>query len=145
MVGLIFTKFRPRYSRKYSRKYFKSILEQIFASQFEGRAKELALREKCPYSEFFWSVFSRIWTKYTEILRMRKTRNTDTFQVVYVGWLAIDTCYDFIFLIGAKNQYFKSCLIFSRPFPFWKALLSSLLNKELNSENDQFLEWYDSK
>ena len=25
------------------------------------------LREKCPYSEFFWSVFSRIQTKYGEI------------------------------------------------------------------------------
>ena len=25
---------------------------------------QLALREKCPYSEFFWSVFSRIWTEY---------------------------------------------------------------------------------
>ena len=26
------------------------------------------LREKCPYSEFFWSVFSRIRTEYGEIL-----------------------------------------------------------------------------
>ena len=25
------------------------------------------VREKCPYSEFFWSVFSRIWTEYGEI------------------------------------------------------------------------------
>ena len=24
-------------------------------------------REKCPYSEFFWPVFSRIWTEYGEI------------------------------------------------------------------------------
>ena len=29
-----------------------------------------ALREKCPYSGFFWSVFSRIWTEYGEILRI---------------------------------------------------------------------------
>ena len=29
-----------------------------------------ALREKCPYSEFFWSVFSRIRTEYGEILRI---------------------------------------------------------------------------
>ena len=41
-----------------------------------------SLREKCPYSEFFWSVISRIWTKYREIrsispysAQMRK--NTD--------------------------------------------------------------------
>ena len=27
----------------------------------------LALREKCPYSELFWSVFSHIWTEYGEI------------------------------------------------------------------------------
>ena len=24
----------------------------------------IVLRGKCPYSEFFWSVFSRIWTEY---------------------------------------------------------------------------------
>ena len=28
-----------------------------------------ALREKCPHSELSWSAFSRIWTKYGEILR----------------------------------------------------------------------------
>ena len=33
-----------------------------------------SLREKCSYSKFFCSVFSRIWT--------RKTPNTDTFHVV---------------------------------------------------------------
>ena len=27
-----------------------------------------SLREKCPYSEFLWSVFSRIWTEYGKIL-----------------------------------------------------------------------------
>ena len=26
--------------------------------------KEIALREKCPNTEFFWSVFSHIWTEY---------------------------------------------------------------------------------
>ena len=26
-----------------------------------------SLRKKCPYSEFFWSVFSRIWTEYRVI------------------------------------------------------------------------------
>ena len=28
---------------------------------------ENPLREKFPYSEFFWSVYSRIWTEYGEI------------------------------------------------------------------------------
>ena len=31
--------------------------------------RELALHEKCPYSEFFWSVFSRILTECGKILR----------------------------------------------------------------------------
>ena len=30
----------------------------------------MTIREKCPYSEFFWSVFSRIWTEYGEKLRI---------------------------------------------------------------------------
>ena len=52
------------------------------------------LREKCLYSEFFWSIFSCIWSKYGEILRTpphsvqmreiqtRKTPNTDNFHEV---------------------------------------------------------------
>ena len=51
-----------------------------------------SLREKCLYSEFLWSVFSRIQTKYGEIrvslriqsecgeIRTRKTPNSDTFH-----------------------------------------------------------------
>ena len=40
------------------------------------------VREKCPYSEFFWSVFSRIWTEYREIFHIsshlvRTRENTD--------------------------------------------------------------------
>ena len=49
---------------------------------------------KCPYSELFWSVFSRLWNEYGEIrstspysVRMRKmltkiTPKTDTFTAV---------------------------------------------------------------
>ena len=52
------------------------------------------LRKKCPYSELFWSVFSRIRTEYEEILcispysvRMSENTNqnnseTDTFYAV---------------------------------------------------------------
>ena len=29
-----------------------------------------SLREMCPYSELFWSLFSCIWTEYWEILRI---------------------------------------------------------------------------
>ena len=45
----------------------------------------LPLREKCPYSELFWSLFSRIWTEYEEILcissysvRMRENANQNS-------------------------------------------------------------------
>ena len=37
--------------------------------QHQSISSPLSLREKCPYSEFFWSVFSRIRTEYGEILR----------------------------------------------------------------------------
>ena len=43
---------------------------------------KLALRKKCPYLQLFWSVFSRIWTEYGEVLRIspysvRMRENTD--------------------------------------------------------------------
>ena len=37
----------------------------------------LALRKTCPYSEFFWSVFSRIRNEYGEIRSMSPWENTD--------------------------------------------------------------------
>ena len=59
------------------------------------------LREKCSYSELFWSVFSHIRTKYREIrsyiqeyiqsesgkIRTRITPNTDTFYAVEISYL----------------------------------------------------------
>ena len=39
--------------------------------------------KKSPYSEFFWSLFSRIRIEYGKI-RTRKTPKTDTFYAVYV-------------------------------------------------------------
>ena len=53
--------------------------------------KTQPLHKKCPYSEFFWSVFFRLRTEYGEIrniqskcgkIRTRKTTNTDTFYAV---------------------------------------------------------------
>ena len=55
----------------------------------------ISLREKCPYLELFWFVFSRIPTEYGEMrsvlpcsVRMRKIRtritlNTDTLYAVF--------------------------------------------------------------
>ena len=40
------------------------------------------LRKKCPYSDFFWSVFSRIWTEYEE--------NTDHKNSEYKHFLRSD-------------------------------------------------------
>ena len=57
------------------------------------------LREKCSYSEFFWSVFSRIWTEYGEILRtssysVQMRENTDQNNSEYEHFLrsAFETC-----------------------------------------------------
>ena len=47
----------------------------IFKDLFKGF---YTLRKMCPYLEFFWSVFSRIWTEYEKI-RTRTIPNTDTF------------------------------------------------------------------
>ena len=45
-------------------------------------SQQPTLREKCPYSELFWSVFSRFRTEYEEILSIypysdRMRENTD--------------------------------------------------------------------
>ena len=49
----------------------------------------ITLRGKCPYSEFFWSVITRIWTEYGENIQFKcekirtgKTPNTNTFYAV---------------------------------------------------------------
>ena len=62
---------------------------------FLGRREtNLPLREKCPYSELFWSVFPRIWNNIERYgislriqsecgkIRTRITRNTNTFYAV---------------------------------------------------------------
>ena len=51
-------------------------------------------REKCPYSEFVWSVFSRIRTEYGEILRIspysvRMRENTDRKNSEYGHFYAV--------------------------------------------------------
>ena len=46
-----------------------------------GELQKETLREKCPYSKFFWSVCFRIQLKCGK-KRTRKTPNTDTFHEV---------------------------------------------------------------
>ena len=53
-------------------------------------------REKCPYSELYWSIFSRIRTKYREILSIfpylvRMRENTDENNSEYRHFLHCDT------------------------------------------------------
>ena len=43
------------------------ISSSLVQTSDKGKKKPTTLREKCPYSEFFWSVFSGIWTEYGEI------------------------------------------------------------------------------
>ena len=66
-----------------SKKLFLVSLQKMDAGTEKGQT---VLREKCPYSEIFWSVFSRIRPEYGEILsrktRSRKTPNRDTFHAV---------------------------------------------------------------
>ena len=63
---------------------------------------------KCPYSELFWSLFSRIRTGYGEIhskfrkIRTRKTPNTDTFHAVKV--------------VAWRSIYLLRMVIFHKPF-----------------------------
>ena len=50
----------------------------------------LSLREKCPHTEFFWSVLSRIRTKYVFNPNAgkygpEKTLYLDTFHAVYMS------------------------------------------------------------
>ena len=52
----------------------------------------MALRKNCRYSEFFWSVFSRIRTEYSEILRVSQysvqmRENTDQKKSEYRPFL----------------------------------------------------------
>ena len=54
----------------------------IKGKDFSVNFPQVSLRKKCPYSELFWSLFSRIRTEHGEILRispysMRTWENTD--------------------------------------------------------------------
>ena len=83
--------------------YFKAIKKicKVNVSEFKSVAKKclkltsLPLRKKCPYLEFFCSVFSHIRTEYGKIRSIspysvqirenadEKTPNTDTFYAVF--------------------------------------------------------------
>ena len=67
------------------------------------------VHEKCSYSELFWSGFSRIWTKYGEVLRVslysvRMWENTDHNNSKYKNFLHSGI---FLFLL-TRSFYQKS-------------------------------------
>ena len=51
----------------------------------------LPLRKKCPYSEFFWSLFSRIRTEYGEIRSIFNQTETDICSQEYMLQQMIST------------------------------------------------------
>ena len=58
------------------------------------------MRKKCPYSELFWSVFSRIRTEYGEMrstspYSVRMGENTDENNSEYEHFLHIVKCENF--------------------------------------------------
>ena len=81
------------FAQQLTLKNFQLWLVVIFGRFYCFEPKQ-ALRGKRLYSEFFWSVISRIWTRYGEIrvspriqyecgkIRTIKTPNTDTFYSV---------------------------------------------------------------
>ena len=48
----------------------RTIMPHISFSFIKKRTSIKSLREMCPNTEFFWSVFSRIWTKCGNLLRV---------------------------------------------------------------------------
>ena len=113
-------------------KVFHALVIQIFSSGSNS------LRETCPYSEFFWSVFSLLWTEYGEILpvspysvqmrentdqKYRLLRTLQTFTDEYGHFLRSDG--HAVFLIhGQANPH-------SLPF-FYVELVCRLSNNKFN-------------
>ena len=67
-------------------------------------SSRIFLSEKCSYSEFFWSVFSRIRTEYHSKCRKRRTRitpNTDIFYAVFYSAIHSVSCF---ILLGRSFQ-----------------------------------------
>ena len=72
----------------------------------------LILRERCPYLEFFWSVFSHIWTEYGDILRIspysiriRENKDHQNFEYEHILPSVTDPSLD---LLCKLSKYFGS-------------------------------------
>ena len=106
---------------------------QYFCETINDYSHTLALLENYPYSEFFWSAFSRIWTEYqeTEYLsvfqskygktRTRKTPNMDTFYAVSIS--------DYNLYINYFSLYGKNVSNVNARISFWWVVSSPNLSE----------------
>ena len=74
----------------------------VFSFLLMAKDSETPLRENCPYLELLWSAFSRIWTKYGEILRicpysiqMWKNADQNNSEYGHFLQLSLDVANDF--------------------------------------------------
>ena len=77
---------------------FKTIVISIFLP-----IPQSTLREKWPYSELFWSAFSRIWTEYEKILRpysvqMRENADLNNYEYEHYFFNQVSTKSEYLFL-----------------------------------------------
>ena len=81
----------------------------------------ITLREKCPYSELFWSVFPRIWTEYGEIqnTNQNKSEYVHFFQsVICCNSALINRAVRFILLYFSVNRIRQGVWILETIFKF---------------------------
>ena len=96
------------------------------------------LREKCPYSELFWSAFSRIWTDYGEILRIspylvRMRENADQNNCEYGHILR--SVENYVSIICSGNSW----EIFNKKLNFAIIIFANLIITFLNLFSNRFL------
>ena len=72
---------------------------------------KLTLREKCPYSEFFWSLFSRIWAEYGEIRRIYECGKIRTRKTII---RTLFTQYYFVRHILQKTVYMPPEVLYKK-------------------------------
>ena len=65
------------------------------------------LRKKCPYSEFFFSVFSRIWTEYGGLLRRFTSVSVPSIQMENVSYNLIKSSKNLCLTVSLKNHYLE--------------------------------------
>ena len=119
-----------------------------------GKLIEAALRKKCPYSELFWSVVSRIRTEYGELLRISphsvRIRENTVQNCIIFSTIHHHTFYYKIILklevniISCHRSYylrhvFKGTLFPSEKQPFPGCLVNNIFGNfgEKNSDGAQ--------